>query len=313
MKAILIRRYGGPEVVEYAEIETPKPRAGEVLVRVRAASVNPVDWKICDGSMKYLIRHPFPMILGADLAGEVTEFGEGASRFKTGDQVYAVTPGDLGAQAEYVTLPEKLVARKPSNLSPIEAASVPVVALTALQGLRDKAHVKAGQNVLVNGASGGVGMFAVQLAKVLGARVTGVCSGANLDFVRSLGADMVIDYKTTDFTAGTDHYDVVFDAVATKSLAQCERVMNPGGSYITTVPTLAMFLRSLINPLMSHKLVPLLLKPSGEDLDYMRTLLEEGRVKTVIDRTFPLAQAKEAFAYSKTERARGKIVLTVGD
>lgn len=313
MKAVLIRRYGGPEVVEFAETETPKPGPGQVLVRVRASSVNPIDWKIRTGDLKLFIRKPMPIVLGVDLAGEISALGEGASKFALGDQVFAMAPEDVGASAEYMAIAESLVVKKPSNLSMEEAASVPAVALTALQGLRDKGGLKVGQDVLINGASGGVGIFAVQLAKVLGAaRVTAVCSAANADLVRSLGADEVIDYRTTDFTTQAARYHIVYDCVGTRTFGECKKVMHKGGAYISTGFSPGLLLWAGLSPLMSHKASIIIVKSNGDDLDTLRKLLEEGKVKSIVDRTFPIAQIKEAHAYSETGRAKGKIVLSVG-
>jgi NADPH:quinone reductase-like Zn-dependent oxidoreductase len=312
MKAVLIRRYGGPEVVEFTDTETPKPGPGQVLVRIRASSVNPIDWKIRTGALKMFIRHPFPMILGVDLAGEVSALGDGANKLAVGDQVYAMSSDDLGANAEYMAIAESLVVKKPSNLTVEEAASVPAVALTALQGLRDKCHLQAGQDVLVNGASGGVGIFAVQLAKVLGAaKITGVCSAGNADFVRGLGADEVIDYRAVDFTAQAARYHVVYDCVGTRTYWECRKVLHRGGSYLTTMASPGAFLWVALTALASRKARAIIVKSNGADLDYLRKLIEEGRVKTVVDRTFPMAEVKEAHAFSQTGRAKGKIVLTL--
>ena len=313
MKAVLIRRYGGPDVVEFAEAETPKPGPGQVLVRIRASSVNPIDWKIPSGDLKLFIRHPLPMILGVDLAGEISALGEGARRFAVGDQVFAMSANDLGANAEYMAIAETLVAKRPANLTLEEAASVPAVALTALQGLRDQGHLKAGQDVLVNGASGGVGIFAVQLAKALGARkVTGVCSAANADMVRGLGADEVIDYRATDFTTQAARYHVVYDCVASRTFGECKKVLHEGGFYINTGASPGLFLQMALAVLSSRKPKVIIVKSNGDDLEYVRGLLEGGKLKTIVDRTFPLAQIKEAHAYSATGRAKGKIVLSVG-
>ena len=231
MKAVFIRRYGGPEVLEFGEVETPTPKAGEVRIAVAASSVNPIDWKIGRGDSRS-IALKFPGVLGVDVAGTIESVGEGCSKFKVGDEVFAMMPRDVGGNAQFAVVAETLVAPKPKNLSFEQAASVPAVALTALQVLRDKGKVQAGQEVLVNGASGGVGIFAVQLAKVLGARVTAVCSAANADFVTGLGADCVIDYKATDFTKEDAKYHLVFDSVGNRTYGQCNRVMRAGGTYV---------------------------------------------------------------------------------
>jgi NADPH:quinone reductase-like Zn-dependent oxidoreductase len=311
MKAAFIRRYGGPEVVEFADIETPKPEPGEVLVRVRASSVNPIDWKIVTGALKLFVRHPFPIVLGVDVAGEVSAIGDGVQHLAVGDEVFAMTPNDLSGNAEFVVLPETVVVKKPPKLTFEEAASVPAVALTALQALRDLGHVHEGQEVLVNGASGGVGMFAVQLAKVFGARVTAVASARNGDFVRGLGADRFVDYQSTDFTTLSDHYPVIFDCVGKRSFSECKKVLHDRGTFVSTESTPGLFLDVALSALSSRKAKAIIVKSRGEDLAFIRTLLKEGRLRTCIDRTYPLSQIAEAHAYSKTGRARGKIALAV--
>jgi NADPH:quinone reductase-like Zn-dependent oxidoreductase len=219
----------------------------------------------------------------------------------------------VGANAEFMAIPESLVVKKPKNLTLEEAASVPAVALTALQGLRDQAHIKLGQDVLVNGASGGVGLFAVQIAKALGAgRVTGVCSAANADLVRGLGADEVIDYRTTDFTTQAARYHIVYDCVASRTFGECKKVLHDGGFYVNTGASPAFFLQMALAVFSSRKPKAIIVKSNGDDLDQVRRWIEEGKVKTIVDRTFPLDQIKEAHAYSATGRVKGKIVLSVG-
>lgn len=311
MKAVFIRRYGGPEVVEVGDLDAPKPERGEVLIRVRASSVNPIDWKIASGALKMFIRHPLPIILGVDVAGVVAALGDDVSRFKVGDDVFAMCPNDLGANAELAALPETLVVRKPANLSFEQAASVPVGALTALQGLRDLGHVHEGSRVLINGASGGVGVFAVQIAKLLGATVTGVASAANAELVRGLGADTVIDYQTTDFATQGKVYDTIFDCVGKRSFGECKGVLAERGTYVSTEGTPALFLDVALSALFSRRAKAILVKSRGEDLDFVRKLLEEEKLRTVVDRVVPMGAVADAHAYSKTGRARGKIVLSV--
>ena len=312
MKAMLIRRYGGPEVVEYGEVETPRPGPGEVQIKVRASSVNPIDWMVRDGALKMFIRTPFPIILGVDFAGTVSSLGPGASRFAPGNEVYACTPHDNGAHAEFVSLPENLVALKPKSLSFEEAASLPAVAMTALQILRDVCSVKRGQNVLVNGASGGVGVFAVQLAKAFEARVTGVCGPANAGFVRSLGADEVVDYRAQDFAGLSARYDVILDCVATRTYWNSRRALVRGGVFVSTMPTPAAFVAGALSSFGSTKAKTFILKPNGTDLEYLSGLIEQRRIRPVVERIFPIEKLGEALAYSKTGHARGKIVLSVG-
>jgi NADPH:quinone reductase-like Zn-dependent oxidoreductase len=311
MRAVLIRRYGGPEVVEVADVEAPVPQPGEVLVRVRASSVNPIDWRIATGALKLFVRHSLPMILGVDVAGVVSALGEGATRLAVGDEVFAMSPNELGASAQYIALPESLVVKKPANVTMEEAASMPAVALTALQSLRDLGHLHEGQQVLVNGASGGVGVFAVQLAKVLGAKVTGVTSPDNAELVRGLGADRIVDYKTTDFTREGIEYDVVFDCIGKRTFGECKPALAHRGTYISTEAVPSLFLDVAMSALFSRKAKAVIVKSRGEDLDFLRDLVEKGRVKPVVDRVFPLDAVLDAYAYSRTGRVRGKIVLTV--
>jgi NADPH:quinone reductase-like Zn-dependent oxidoreductase len=272
--------------------------------------VNPIDWKIRDGALKLFIRAPFPMILGVDLAGEVAEVGAKVDGLQRGDEVFAMMPKDIGAQAELVALPARLVVKKPRNMSMEEAASVPAVALTALQALRDLGKVKPESRVLVNGASGGVGLYAVQIGKVLGAHVTAVCSATSFDLVKGLGADALVDYKKTDFSAGDEKYDVVFDCVGNRSPRACGRILGRGGVYVSTSGQPALFVRQAFNFLFAVKAYAILVASRGTDLEYVRDLIEAGRIKTVIDRVFPIAEIAEAQRYSMTGRAKGKIVLT---
>lgn len=217
MKAVIIRRYGAAEVLQYEDVEQPKIEPTQLLVKVRASSVNPIDWKIRQGMLSLITGSKFPKILGFDVAGEVVAIGSGVTRFKPGDAVYGSTSFPGGGYAEFAAVPENLVVLKPTNLSYEEAAAVPLAALTALQALRDQGNIQTGQTVLINGAAGGVGSFAVQIAKALGTVVTGVSSTKNLDLVKSLLADRVIDYTQQDFTQDTAQYDIIFDAVGKRS------------------------------------------------------------------------------------------------
>jgi NADPH:quinone reductase-like Zn-dependent oxidoreductase len=309
MKAVMIRAYGGPEVLEVEEAPAPTPKDDEVVVRVHAASVNPVDWQIREGLVKMFIRMKVPGIPGCDLAGEVTSVGKTANRLKVGDQVFAMMPQDWGAQAELVALPESLVALKPAKMSMIEAGSVGATAITAVQALRDIGHVTAGTKLLVNGASGGVGISAVQIGKALGADVTAVCGGASFELAKSLGADHVIDYKTADFTKGGETYDVIFDCIGNQPYGACKRVMRGKWVHVTTMPTGGVFLRSLFNPLFSGRVVPVIAKPTPERIAYVKSLLDEGKLRAVIDKVYPFAEVALAQEYSKAGRAKGKIVL----
>jgi NADPH:quinone reductase-like Zn-dependent oxidoreductase len=309
IKAVAIRKYGGPEVLEYTELPAPTPKDNEVVIRVHASNVNPIDWKIREGMLKMFIRAPFPIVLGVDLAGVIVDVGSAVRELEVGDEVFAMMPRDIGAQAELVALAADVVVRKPKTMTMLEAGSVPSAALTALQSLRDRGKLAPGQRVLINGASGGVGLFAVQLAQVLGAHVTAVCGTSSFELVKRLGADRVIDYKTTDFTREDETYHVVFDAVGSRSPKQCKRVVVRGGAYVSTGGTPRLFLRQFLNFMFSLKVHAILVKSVGADLEYLRTLIDKGKLVTVIDKVFPIAQIVDAQAYSATGRAKGKIVL----
>jgi NADPH:quinone reductase-like Zn-dependent oxidoreductase len=259
--------------------------------------------------MKLFMPLKFPAILGCDLAGEVVELGNGCHRLKVGDRVFAMMPHDWGAQAELVAVPEELVGLKPEKMSMEEAAGVGAVAITAVHALRDLAKVKAGQEVLINGASGGVGMFSVQVAKALGARVTAVCSAASFEVVKGLGADELIDYKTTDFTRSDKRWDVVFDTIGNHPYAHCKRVMRGKWAHVETMPTGRTFMRSLLNPFFAGRVLAIVAKSTPDRIAFIQKLLEEGKMKTIVDKVFPPSAIVEAHAYSKSGRAKGKIVL----
>lgn len=309
MKAITIAQYGGPEVLRFEELEQPRPKPDEVVVRVHAASVNPIDWRIREGAVKMFIKVPLPAVLGCDLAGEVVEVGSEVKDLRVGQEVYAMMPHTYGAQAEYVALPANLAVPKPAGMTMEQAASVPATALTALQALRDVGQLSKGQRLLVNGASGGVGIFAVQLGKVLGAHVTAVCSAANARMVEELGADRTIDYRTTDFTRESDQrYHLVFDCVS-RPFADCKRVLEKNGIYVTATPGPLVFLRQVFNSIFAKQCCAVVVKPTGADLAYLGSLFEAGKLRTVIDRVYAFDQVVEAQNYSKTGHVKGKIVL----
>ncbi len=313
MKAVIINSYGSPDVLEYADIDRPKIANDELLVKVSASSVNPVDWKTRRGDLQMLSGFNFPKVLGSDLSGVVVEVGQRVKKFQPGDEVYTfVNPLSGGAYAEYVAVSEGNAALKPQNITHAEAAAVPVAGLTAFQSLMDLGQMRPGQKVLINGASGGVGTFAVQIAKAFQARVTGVCSAKNRRLVEGLGCDRVIDYAEVDFAQELEKYDIILDAVGKRSFAACEKVLEPGGVYISTLPSfdnIAPNLGSLFFPGKKAKLV--LAKPSPRDLNALRELMENGSVQSIVDRTYPLEQIAEAHAYSETHRSVGKIVVTV--
>jgi NADPH:quinone reductase-like Zn-dependent oxidoreductase len=325
MKAIVYREYGTADVLRLEEIARPVPKDNQVLVKVRAASANPLDWHEMRGT-PYLVRietgfgKPKNIRLGSDMAGEVVAIGKDVTAFKPGDAVFGVTGGAFG---EYVRASEKRIALKPATLSWEQAASVPVAAITALQGLRDKGHVAAGTKVLINGASGGVGTFAVQIAKALGAEVTGVCSTRNLELVRSLGADHVIDYTQQDFAAGDQKYDVILDLVGNRALLDLREALTRDGIGVLiggggpdngrwlgamTGPIKAMFLK----PFVSQEISFMLAEVTTVDLGYVAELITAGKVTPVIDRRYALAEVPDAIRYLEEGHARGKVIIDVG-
>jgi NADPH:quinone reductase-like Zn-dependent oxidoreductase len=326
MKAIVYHNYGSPDVLKLEEIERPTPQDDKVLIKVRAASVNPLD--------SGLSRHPFLRRIlfamskskinrpGRDVAGVIAEGAEAVGRnvtqFKPGDAVFGLCGG---AFAEYACTAQSTLAMKPENASFEQAASIPLAGLTALQGLRDKGKIQPGQKVLINGAAGGVGTFAVQIAKSFGAEVTGVCSTRNVEMVRSIGADHVIDYTREDFTKSGQHYDLIFDLVANHSFSARRRVLDPKGIYIgagivglggSMVRLLAHQITELVlSRFVSQKFVTLMAKLGKEDLTIMGELMEAGKVTPVIDRCYSLSEVPEAIRYLEAGHARGKVVITL--
>ncbi len=322
MEAIVYRNYGSPDVLKYEEIEKPIPADNELLVRVRAASVNPLDCHYMRGTpyvvrMQAGLRKPKVTRLGVDFAGTIEAVGRNVTQFKPSDEVFG---GRTGALAEYVCVREdRAVVLKPANLTFEQAASVPIAAITALQGLRDKGKIQPGQKVLINGASGGVGTFAVQIAKSFGADVTGVCSARNVDMIRSIGADRVIDYTKEDFSKSGQRYDLILDCFANHSLSACRRILNPKGIYIAVggpVGSMIGLLASLITALVlslfvSQKFVMLLAGLNREDLTILRDLMQAGKVTPVIDKRYRLSEVPEAIRYLEEGHARGKVVITL--
>ena len=313
MKAVVIRRYGAADVLQYEDVEQPKIKPDQLLVKVHATSVNPIDWKIRKGMLRIVTGRKFPIILGGDVSGEVVEVGDRVTGFKPGDPVFA----NLGlwgrAYAEFVTVPGKLAVLKSEKITHEQAAAIPGAALTALQALRKQGRIHQGNSVLINGASGGVGSFAVQIAKALGAEVTGVCSTKNVEFVKSFGVDCVIDYTQQDFTRNTAQYDIIFDAVGKRSFSSCQPALKPRGVYVTTLPTLECFVQTTLTTFIPGKKARLVaLKPNSEDLSYLKDFIETGKIRPAVDRTFTLSKIADAHRYSETEHARGKIVITVG-
>ena len=322
MKAIVSRCYGSPDVLEIADVGIPVPADDEVLVKLNAASVNPLDWHYMRGS-PYLMRlgtglgAPDDTGMGVDFAGIVVAVGKNVERFKPGDEVFG---GASGAFAEYISLPEDhALALKPTNMTFAQAASAPIAAITALQALRDKGKIKAGQKVLINGASGGVGTFAVQIAKSLGAEVTGVCSTRNLEMVRSIGADYVVDYTSENYTDSGKKYDLIIDNVGNHSLLANRQVMNPEGIFIVVGgprgdwlgPLMGPVKAMLLSPFVSQDFVMILADLQRDDLVVLSELMQAGKVTPVIDRHYPLSEVPAAIRYSEEGHARGKIVIDV--
>lgn len=305
MKAVRVHAYGGLDVLRYEDAPKPAPNEGEILVRIHAAGVNPVDWKVRDGYMKDVWPAQFPLTLGYDVAGTVEEVGAGVSEFAIGDAVYTLIRN--GGYAEYAAFPAKDTARKPQTLDFVQTASLPLAALTAWQALFDHAHLEAGQSVLVHAASGGVGHFAVQLAKNKGAQVVATASARNHDFVRSLGADEVIDYNTTQFEDVVHDMDVVLDTMGGETQKRSWNVLKPGGILVSIVSP------DTEKQAQAHNKrgVNFHAQPSAVQLGEIAALIDAGKMKPHVERTFPLAEARAAQETSQTGHVRGKIVLQV--
>ncbi|MGK7930702.1 MAG: NAD(P)-dependent alcohol dehydrogenase [Microcystaceae cyanobacterium] len=312
MKAVQINAYGTIDVLDVAEVEKPIPQGNELLVEVKASSVNPVDWKIRQGYVKLLSGNRFPLRLGADFAGIVRQVGAKVQDYQVGDEVYGfVNPINGGAYAQYLTISEEQIALKSPKLAFEAAAALPIAALTALQSLCDLGKVQGGMNVLINGASGGVGTFAVQIAKALETRVTGVCSSKNQALVEELGADRVIDYSQQDFTQEGVKYDLILDAVGKRTFAECLSCLTDKGIYITTLPSWQNFLPIVRSFVFGGKKAKVILAQSNnKDLKELNRLIDEKHLKVIIDQRFPLEGIKQAHQYSETGRTVGKIVIT---
>jgi NADPH:quinone reductase-like Zn-dependent oxidoreductase len=321
MKAIVSDRYGSPDVLELREVDKPVIEDHQVLVRVHASSVNPAEWYRVHGPYFARIgsglRKPKTTAVGADLAGRVEAVGRDVKEFQPGDEVFGTSGGSW---AEYAAAREPRLVPKPANVSFEEAAAVPIAAITALQALRDHGQVQSGQKVLINGASGGVGTYAVQLAKSFGAEVTGVCSMRNVDLVRSLGADHVVDYTQEDFTQRGEGYDLMLDVAGSRSFLEFRRVLTPKAAVVAVGAPMSTRglgpLKHIIGTRLtslgrSQKVINFVAKITKEDLEFLRQLLEAGTVKSVIDRRYELSQVPDALRYLGTTHARGKVVITV--
>ncbi len=321
MKAIVYTKYGSPDVLQLKDVEKPAPKEDEVLIKIHAASVNAYDWHFLTADI-FLIRlmgggllKPKYTRLGADIAGRVEAVGRNVRQFQPDDEVFGMVRGGF---AEYACAPENALVLKPSNLSFEEAAAVPMAAVTALQGLRDEGEIQAGQKVLINGASGGVGTFAVQIAKLFGAEVTAVCSTRNVDQARSIGADHVIDYTKEDFTQSGQQYDLILAANGYHPLSAYKRALTPKGIYVMAGGSMAqIFQAMLMGAWMSEsggrKMGGVSAKRSQKDLTFLKELVEAGKVVPVVDRRYPLSETAEALRYLGERHARGKVVITVGN
>jgi NADPH:quinone reductase-like Zn-dependent oxidoreductase len=321
MKAIVYTQYGSPDVLQLKEVEKPTPKDNEVLVKVHAASINAADNFIIKGE-PFVVRlmmggifKPKKTIPGADVAGRVEAVGRNVTRFKPGDEVFGDLSGDgLGAYAGYVCASEKMLALKPANIPFESAAAVPLAGVTALQGLRNVGKIQAGQKVLINGAAGGVGTFAVQIAKALGAEVTGVCSTNKVELVRSIGADHVIDYQREDFTRNGRQYDVIFNIAAYRSFRDYQQSLSPQGIYIVAGGATKRIFEVMLlgwSARGSQTFTNLMANPNIDDLAFMKDLLEAGKVTPVIDRCYPLGETADALRYFQSGQVQGKVVITV--
>src|SRR5580765_6108787 len=325
MKAIVYHSYGSADELRCKDIAKPIPKDDQVLIKVRAAALNPLDWRMMKGvplPFRIMMKMATPTAeravgIGRDVAGVIEAVGKSVTQFKVGDEVFGTCEA---AVAEYACAKESGLVEKPAEITFEQAASIPVAGLTALQGLRDKGRVQAGQKVLINGAAGGVGTFAVQIAKSLGAEVTGVCSGSNVEMVLSIGADKVIDYTQEDFTKGTKRYDVILECVGNKPFSECRPVLEPEGRYVivggphdiamTTI--LASALKTLAKSSVSHqKAVMFIARSNQQDLTFLGELIATGKLRPVIDRTCKLDETPESLAYLEQGHARGKVVIDV--
>jgi NADPH:quinone reductase-like Zn-dependent oxidoreductase len=320
MKAIVYSEYGPPEVLQLKEVDKPVPREDEILIKVHAVSVNRSDWEILRGTPLYAriggLFRPRVRILGSDIAGRVEQAGPQHRQFKAGDEVYGDILGRMGGFAEYVCARGGVMALKPGGLTFEQAAAIPQAGVIALQGIRDKGQVRPGQKVLINGAGAGAGMFAVQLAKMHGAEVTGVDNAGKLDFMRSLGADHAVDYTREDFTRGGRQYDRVLDLVAYRSVLDYQRALRPGGRYYMVGGSIAtlfqvLLLGPLVERLTGKKIRLLAVQPNRKDLESITALCESGKIVPVIDRQFSLSEVPDALRHLGEGHARGKVVIRV--
>lgn len=322
MKAIVYTKYGSPDVLQFKEVERPSPQDDELLIKIHAAAITAGDVIVLKGEpfvtrLATGLLEPKNAIPGKEMAGQVVAVGQNITQFRPGDEVFGdLSVASWGALAEYVAVPESAIALKPANLTFAEAAAVPESAVVALQGLRDKGKIQPEQKVLINGASGGVGLYAVQIAKAFGAEVTAVCSTRNMGLVRSLGADHVIDYTQEDFTQNGQQYDLILAVNGYHPIADYRRALSSEGIYVATGGSMKQSLQAtMIGPFISmtgrQKMGGMLVKPNKNDLVFIKELIESGKVKPVIDRQYPLSEVADAFRYMGEGRAQGKVVITV--
>lgn len=312
MKAIIIDKYGGPEVLQYKELPIPQINDDEILIRVHNSSVNPVDWKVRKGALRFLPGQKLPKVLGGDIAGIVEKIGKDIKEFSKGDQIYGlITAFKGGAYAEFAIAKSNQIVIKPTNLTFEEAGTIPLAALTAYQGLTRVGKIKEGEHVLINGCSGGVGHFAVQIAKTMGANVTGVCSTKNIELSRELGADNIIDYTKGNILKPSQKYDIFYDAVANQSYGKIKRHLNKNGRYISTLPTLRVILDQILGILSSKKASMSNVKVTPEDLRFLGELIKSNKLKVHIDKTYDLKDIQDAHRHSETGRVVGKLALSI--
>jgi len=308
MKALVINKYGGPEVLTLREMPVPVAESGKILVQIKFAGINPVDFKIRKGKVFFLSGFKFPKILGGDIAG-VVENAPKESPFKPGDRVFAMLNIKGGGYGGYAAIPSDWLCKIPENVDFRDAAALPLAGLTALQSLKDLGKIKTGTKVLINGASGGVGHLAVQIAKWYGAEVTAVCSGKNKEWVNSLGADKVVDYTEKHPLELTELFDIVFDAVAKLPVLKAGKLLTEHGVYISTMPLPLIFMRQFLNVFSGKKFYAIMAKPSGKDLELLSTMMAENALMPFVERVYALSEGKEAHRYIESERVRGKLVF----
>jgi NADPH:quinone reductase-like Zn-dependent oxidoreductase len=313
MKAFVIRQYGSREVLEPAEVPDPETDEDELLVRIHAIGINPVDWKIRKGMARFFIRRKFPLILGQDFAGEVVAVGSKVGDYEIGDRVFGavISLQRDGSYAEMIAVPARNVATLPANMSFEEAAAIPTAGLSALQALRDLGHIRNGMDVLINGAAGGVGHYAVQIAKFFGVYVTAICGPDNLDFATDLGADEAMDYHQIDYTREKSRYDIIFDTIGNHNFSESIPVLQPKGIFITTIPSPRFFLQSLLTWFTPKKSKVLMMRIEEDDLWELKKMAEADQLRSHVEHIFPFGKIPEAQALSERAHLRGKIVVQV--